>query len=305
LLAWQLGRTDAGTWSHVQRAADCILANGPSSQERWENATGYSPATIAAEIAGLVCAAAIADANGASDAATRYRAKADEWRARLDAWTVTTNGPLDPSPYFLRLSVDADANAPTEYTIADGGPTVDQRAVVDTSFLELVRIGVRRADDPVVLSSLPVVDRELAVDTPNGRFWHRFNFDGYGETPDGGPFPGEGNTGRAWPIFAGERGEYELAAGELSGDGAAARAAAAVHLDAMAATANDGWMLPEQVWDRNPPAGAAGFAPGDGTGSATPLTWTHAQFVRLAWSIDAGRPVERPTPVSCRYETGC
>jgi hypothetical protein len=73
----------------------------------------------------------------------------------------------------------------------------------------------------------------------------------------------------------------------------------------MAATANDGWMLPEQVWDRNPPAGAAGFAPGDGTGSATPLTWTHAQFVRLAWSIDAGRPVERPTPVSCRYETGC
>ena len=73
LLAWQLGRTDAVTWSHVQQAAECILANGPVTQERWENAIGYSPASIAAEIAGLVCAAQIAQANGASDAAAHYR----------------------------------------------------------------------------------------------------------------------------------------------------------------------------------------------------------------------------------------
>jgi glucoamylase len=301
LLASQLGRTDADTWSHVERAAECILAKGPATQERWENATGYSPASIGTEIAGLLCAAQIAQANGANETADHYRAVADDWRAHLDQWTVSTNGPLSPSPYFLRLSVDGNANAGTTYTIADGGPTVDQRTVVDTSFLELVRLGVLRADDPDVVSTLPVVDRELGVDTPSGFFWHRFNHDGYGETPDGRPFGTNDGIGRLWPIFAGERGEYELAAGELSGNTASARAAARTRLDAIARAANDGLMLPEQVWDDNPPA----RTPGTGTGSATPLGWTHAQFIRLAWSIDAGRPVERPSLVSCRYDGPC
>jgi glucoamylase len=305
LLSWQLGRTDAVTWSHVQRAAECILANGPVTQERWENATGYSPASIGAEIAGLVCAAEIAQANGASATAAHYRSVADDWRSRLYQWTVTTNGPLSASPYFLRLSVDGNANAGTTYTLSDGGPTVDQRAVVDTSFLELVRLGVLRADDPAVLSTLPVVDRELGVDTPNGLFWHRYNHDGYGETLDGQPFGTNDGVGRLWPIFAGERGEYELAAGELSGNVAAAQAAAMKRLDAIANTANDGLMLPEQVWDNAPPSGTAGQLPGTGTGSATPLGWTHAQFIRLAWSIDAGQPVERPSLVSCRYGGSC
>jgi glucoamylase len=305
LLSWQLGRIDAGTWSHVQRAADCILANGPVTQERWENATGYSPASIAAEIAGLVCAAQIAQANGANADAARYLSTADDWRAQLHNWTVTTKGPLSSSPYFLRLSVDGDANAGTAYTLSDGGPTVDQRTVVDTSFLELVRLGVLRADDPAVLSTLPMVDRELGVNTPSGQFWHRYNHDGYGETLDGRPFGTNDGVGRLWPIFAGERGEYELAASQLSGDLAAGRAAAIKRLDAIANTANDGFMLPEQVWDDNPPSGTAGRLPGTGTGSATPLGWTHAQFIRLAWSIDAGRPVERPSVVSCRYGAPC
>ena len=107
---------------------------------------------------------------------------------------------------------------------------------------------------------------------------------------DGGPFPGTGNRGRLWPIFAGERGEYELAAGD--------RRAAEGRLDAIAATASPGRMLPEQVWDDQAPPGRT---PGTGSLSATPLGWTHAQFVRLAWSIDAGRPVERPDVVACRY----
>jgi glucoamylase len=305
VLSWQLGRADTGTWSHVRRAAECILAKGPATQERWENATGYSPASIGAEIAGLVCAAQIAEANGANDDAARYRSIADDWRSELDHWTVTTNGPLSPNPYFLRLSVDGNANAPTQYTLADGGPTVDQRTVVDTSFLELVRLGVLRADDPDVVSSLPVVDRELGVNTPTGQFWHRFNHDGYGETADGRPFGTNDGIGRLWPIFAGERGEYELAVAELADNAAAGRAGATKRLDAIANTANDGLMLPEQVWDYNPPSGTGGRLPGRGTGSATPLGWTHAQFIRLAWSIDAGRPVERPALVSCRYGGPC
>jgi glucoamylase len=305
LLSWQLGRTDAGTWSHVQRAAECILAKGPATQERWENATGYSPASIGAEIAGLVCAAEIAQANGANATAAHYRSVADDWRSRLYQWTVTTNGPLSASPYFLRLSVDGNANAGTTYALSDGGPTVDQRTVVDSSFLELVRLGVLRADDPAVLSTLPVIDRQLGVDTPNGEFWHRYNHDGYGETLNGRPFGTNDGVGRLWPIFAGERGEYELAAGGLSGNVAAAQAAAIKRLDAIANTANDGLMLPEQVWDNNPPSGTAGQLPGTGTGSATPLGWTHAQFIRLAWSIDAGQPVERPSLVRCRYGGPC
>jgi glucoamylase len=300
VLSWQLGWTDAETWSHAERAAECIVAHEAYSQERWENADGYSPATIAASIAGLVCAAEIAERNGERAAAVRYREVADLWEASVERWTRTTNGPLAQHPYYLRLTKDGDADAATEYTIGDGGPTIDQRAVVDPSFLELVRFGVKPADDPSIVATLPVVDRELGVTTPNGQFWHRYNHDGYGETPDGGPFPGPGNTGRLWPLFAGERGEYELAR-----DGARGRDAARARLRSIAAAGNDGFMLPEQVWDENPPSGRPGFPPGEGTFSATPLGWTHAQFVRLAWSIDAGRPVERPRVVACRDDAGC
>jgi glucoamylase len=290
ILSWQLRRFDAGTWAHVKRAADCIVEKGPITQERWENLIGYSPASIAAEVAGLVCAAAIARRNGDDAAAAEYLAVADERQRRIDEWTLTTNGPLSPQPYYVRATIDGDPNAGTTYQTPDNGPVVDQRQVVDPSFLEQVRLGVKPADDPAILTTLPVLDRELGVDTPNGRFWHRFNFDGYGELPDGGPFGTPGNRGRLWPIFAGERGEYEL----LTGDARAARG----RLRSMAATANSGRLMPEQVWDDQPPPG---HTPGTPTFSATPLGWTHAQLVRLAWSLDAGQPVERPAVVARRY----
>ena len=209
LLAWQLGHSDAATWGHVRLAAGCILAHGPTSQERWENASGYSPATIAAEIAALVCAAEIAARNGAAADAATYRDVADRWQRAVEGWTRTRTGPLSDRPYYLRLTVDGDADAGTTYTIGDGGPTIDQRRVVDASYLELVRLGVKRADDRAIRETLPVIDREIGLTTPRGQFWHRYNHDGYGETPDGGPFPGAGNTGRLWPLLAGERGEYE------------------------------------------------------------------------------------------------
>ena len=168
--------------------------------------------------------------------------------------------------------------------------------MVDPSFLELVRLGVKPAADPVIRNTINVVDQQLGVTTPNGTFWHRYNYDGYGEKRDGSPWdvsqPDTFQTiGRIWPIFAGERGEYELAAGQ----------SATTRLAAMAAAANPGYLIPEQVWDNNPPSGSPGFTPGEGTFSATPLAWSHAQFIRLAWSIQAGKPVERPAIVACRY----
>lgn len=304
ILAWQLGMDDVDVWTgHVKPAADYVVDNGPwTPQERWENQSGYSPGTMAAEIAGLICAAEIARTNGDRNAARLYERTADRWQADVEDLTVTTNGPYSPRPYYLRLTKDGDPDSGTTYSIGDGGPSViDQRAVVDTTFLELVRLGVKPADDPIIRNSVAVVDDQLAVDTPNGTFWHRFNEDGYGETLDGGPWrllepdtaPKHRTYGRIWPIFAGERGEYELLAGD--------RASARRRLADIAATANEGLMLPEQVWDDRAPSGEPGFPPGEGTFSATPLTWTHAQFIRLAWSIEAGTPVERPSIVACRY----
>ena len=302
VLAWQLERFDSATYNeHVKPAADFVVANGPDSpQERWENQEGWSPGTIAAEIAGLVAAADIARRNGDDDSAQAWELVADDWQSKVDSWTATENGPYSPRPYYLRLTKDANPNAGTTYSIGDGGPSaIDQREVVDPSYLELVRLGVKRYDHPAVRNTVQVVDEQLGVDTPNGRFWHRFNFDGYGETATGGPWditePDTFTTfGRIWPIFAGERGEYELLAGRSADD----------QLAAMAGAANDGWMIPEQVWDEKPPSGQPGFPRGEGTFSATPLAWSHAQFVRLAWSIEAGRPVEQPSIVACRY-AGC
>ncbi|HEX5901124.1 MAG TPA: glycoside hydrolase family 15 protein [Solirubrobacteraceae bacterium] len=171
-----------------------------------------------------------------------------------------------------------------------GPSAADERTVVDPSFLELVRLGVKGADDPTILNSIAVVDQQLAIDTPDGRFWHRANFDGYGEQLDGqrwNSFPPDtrASRGRAWPIFAGERGECNLLAGSPAN----------AELAAMAGAANEGGLIPEQVWDDQPPSATPGFPKGEGTLSAMPLAWSHAQFVRLAWSIDAGHPVGQPS----------
>ena len=311
ILAWMLRRTDAATYTaHVKPAADYIVANGPVTvQDRWENQGGYSPATIAAEIAGLVCAADIARANHDTASAAAYLRTADAWQQKVASWTVTTNGPLSSSPYYLRLTKDGHPNAGTTYNIGDSGPDgIDQRAVVDPSFLELVRLGVKPATDPVIVNTIHVVDTQLGVSTPSGEFWHRYNRDGYGEQPDGSPWnvgfpaapPGspwssQATIGRVWPIFAGERGEYDLAAGQSANSS----------LTAMTAVRNDGYLLPEQVWDAFPPSGQSGFPAGTGTFSATPLAWSHAQYIRLAWSITAGHPVEQPSVVACRYTRSC
>ncbi len=211
----------------MKKAADFLLnfsQDGHSApwspMERWENQDGYSPATIASEIAGLVCAATIARANGDATSAQRYLRTADTWRAHVKGWTVTTNGPYSAQPYFLRLTKDGHPNRGTTYATGDGGPSnADQRSVVDPSFLELVRLGVFGADDPDIRSSLTVIDRQLSYDTARGRFWHRASFDGYGESGTGAPW-NFGNPddsfvthGRGWPLLNGERGEYDLAAG--------------------------------------------------------------------------------------------
>jgi glucoamylase len=299
VLAWQLQRFDGATWRKLRRTAEFIVRHGPrTEQDRWENQDGYSPATIAAEIAGLVCAADLARRNRATADAERYERVADGWANAVQRWTASTNGPYSDDPYYLRLTKDRRPDRGTRYSIGDGGPKrADQRKVVDPSFLELVRLGVKRFDDPVILNTLEVVDRRLRGQTPNGTFWHRFVYDGYGETRTGAGWritkAGSRQTfGRLWPILAGERGEYELLAGRP----------AAGFLKSMADAGNDGGMIPEQVWDGRPPTSKPA---GEGTFSASPLAWSHAQLIRLAWSIEAEAPVEQPSIVACRYTRQC
>ncbi len=294
ILAYQFGRTDRNTWSkHIRPAADFIVHHGPATgQERWEEKGGYSPATIAAEIAGLVCAARIARLNGDLKSAGDYLKIADDWVQNVERWTATTTGPYGDGNYFLRITQNGNPNAGTKIEINSGGGVYDEREVVDEGFLELVRLGIRAANDPLVLKSVAVADKLIKVDTPPGAGWYRYNHDAYGERPDGRPYDGQKGLGRLWSLITGERGEYELALG--------AKAQARRHLDTMMAFANDGEMIPEQVWDREE-SPAAQFQFGAGTGSATPLAWSMAQFIRLAINLDRGRNSETPAIVAARY----
>ena len=255
VLAYQLRRDDAKTWrEHVKPAADLIVRRGPKTdQDRWEEKSGYFHATVAAEIAGLVCAAEIAKHNGDANSAGTYLETADNWAQNIE--------PINNS-------------------------------VIDAGFLELVRLGIKAPEDKAIVAALAVVDQKIKVTTPVGDAWYRYPNDTYGETSTGGNFDGRNGVGRLWTFLTGERGEYEIAAGDLK--------SAFKRLDTMARFANDGLMIPEQVWDRDD-APSEAFRFGAGTGSATPLAWSMAQFIRLALNLKHGRNLETPAVVAERY----
>jgi glucoamylase len=161
--------------------------------------------------------------------------------------------------------------------------------MMDGGFLELVRYGVRKPGDPLVEDSLRVVDAVLKVDTPFGPCWRRYNHDGYGSHPDGGPFTGSGQ-GRAWPLLTGERAHYEFAAGRD----------VRKMIRTMEQFAFAGRMLPEQVWD-SPDVKSAGLYLGKPAGSAMPLMWAHAEYVKLLRSVLDGHVFDLIPVVAERY----
>jgi glucoamylase len=298
VLAYQLGDTSSTYWSDVELLANYLVANGPYTlEERWEENAGYSPATMAAEIAGLICAASIASANGDTSAALQYQETAQAWASEVDDLTYTTSGPYGNGDYLLRITPDGQPNAGTDITIANGGGSHDDRTVVDPSFLELVRLGVKSPTATDITNTISVVDSELESSTPEGPIWHRYSFDGYGETTSGGDFTGSGGgVGNPWPVLSGERGEYDVADGNLTG--------AQSLLATMAGAANSGYQISEQVWDGT--AGVGGFTVGQPDNSSTPLMWAMAQYVRLAIDISAGKDVDTPTVVSnCLIGSSC
>ncbi|MEF8851505.1 MAG: glycoside hydrolase family 15 protein [Haloarculaceae archaeon] len=289
-------------YENLKRSADYVAHHGPATaQERWEEESGYSPSSIAAEIAGLVSAATLAIEEGHEDDALVWFALADHWANNVDAWTATETGTErhDNTPYFVRITRDGDPDAGHLRTLANHGPTLDERDVIDHGFLELVRLGIYDSDEATILNSLAEVDDTIRVDAEPAAAFYRYNGDGYGErsTGDvGAPWTVEhSGKGRLWPLLTGERAEYELI-----GDAGLDPTDCLVLLERFA---NSGRMISEQVWDRQHETDY-GWEFGEGTGAVTPLAWAMAQYVRLAHSIDRGEPVETPAVVEERYREG-
>jgi glucoamylase len=256
-------------------AADYIVNHGPiTGQERWEENAGYSPATIATEIAALRAAAGWA--KGSRELAARaavWRATADAWDRQLEGWTYSTRGPLGPRGYYLRITANGKPDSDEPLTIANNGGAFDQRLIVDPSFLELVRLGIRPVRDPRVLNSLEVIDSVIRRDAAGFPMWYRYPHDGYGERAAGEGFPG---TGHLWPLLAGERGIYTVLAG---GD-------ASPFVKELEALAGPEQLISEQIWEGS----------GEPTGSARPLVWAHAEYIILLRATLTGRVDDQPRP---------
>ena len=306
LLAWRLQEADAlrqfNPWTLVSRAASYLILHGPvTAQERWEENSGYSPSTLATIIASVVCAADFARGRKDKCAADFLLDYADWLSAHLEEWTVTNRGELvmGKPRHYVRItpadpkqagaSPDPDE---AEIVLANGGGKHPARNIVGGDFLQLVRLGVRAADDPLMVDSLAVIDHVLKRDLPQGPCWRRYNHDGYGQKADGSAYDGTGE-GRCWPILAGERAHYELAAGRDP----------LPFIEAMEQFANEGGMLPEQLWDADDlPEGK--MKRGGPTGSAMPLCWAHAEYVALVRSHKDGVCFDRIDPVYQRYAKG-
>ncbi len=307
LLAWRLHEAGAlqsfDPYPLILKAAGYLIEHGPiTPQERWEENSGFSPSTLASHIAGLVCAAAMARLRDHTAVAEYLEAYADFLESHLEGWTVTTQGALVPgiSRYFIRLhpaevgdaQPDEDANH-GDLQIKNQPPgspsSFPAKDVVDAGFLQLVRYGIRKPNDPLIEDSVRVIDKVLKVDTPYGPSWRRYNHDGYGQRSDGGPFMGWG-YGHAWPVLTGERGHYELAAGRDPRP----------LIQAMEGFATSVKLLAEQVWAL-PDLPKAHMRLGRPTGGAMPLVWAHGEYLKLVRSTADGKVFDHIAIVADRY----
>jgi len=309
ILAWRLWKLDAlgefDIFRFVERAAGYLLKYAPvTQQERWEENAGYSPSTLAAVITGLICASELVKAYDAVELADFYSVFADWIESNLETWTVTEDGVLLPEVrrHYMRIRPPSPGDRFFDASVGKGrirlsnrGPgeesVFDAREIIDAGFLELVRYGIRSPHDPLIVDSLKVVDAVLKRDTPNGPCWRRYNHDGYGQQPDGCPYEGWGQGG-SWPLLAGERAHYELAAGND----------VRPFITSMERFASTGGMLPEQIWDA-PSIPNRGMHRGRPSGSAMPLAWAHSEYIKLLRSAEDGKIFDRVEPVHARYRS--
>ncbi|HLI10420.1 MAG TPA: glucan 1,4-alpha-glucosidase [Alphaproteobacteria bacterium] len=292
-----------GLWPMVARAAGYIVRNGPvTGQDRWEEDGGYSPFTLAVEIAALLAAAELCEKLGGIGRAAYLRETADLWNSQIERWIYARDTALAKklgiAGYYVRIAPPetADGASPLEgFVPIKNRPPADSSQpaalLVSPDALALVRFGLRAPDDPRILDTIRAIDAMLRVELATGPCWHRYNGDGYGEHADGGPFDGTG-TGRLWPLLTGERAHYELAAGN--------RGKAETLLAAFESFASDGSLLPEQIWD-GPDIPERELFRGRPSGSAMPLVWAHAEHIKLLRSLADGRVFDAPPQPLQRY----
>lgn len=305
-----------------------------TQQERWEEQQGYSPSTTAAIVAGLVTGADLARLAGDDARASEYLAAADRMSAAIETTMFTTQGSLNDTTdkgtmngrYYLRITENTNPNDRAPLANRNGVDIADESLVIDGGFLELVRYGVRSATDPYVLDTLPELDNmnlphhlrvkyEFTFPGVEGTFpgWRRYGIDGYGEDTDTGLGYGAidytmspGQRGRVWPFFTGERAHYELARAKAEGGITPEKMAQLrnTYVKALELFANEGLMLPEQVWEGVGNNSVYNYPVGGGTNSATPLAWTHAEYVKLLRSLRDQRVWDSYSLVQERYATG-
>ncbi len=288
----------------IEKAAAYVVRNGPvTGEDRWEEDAGYSPFTLAVEIAALLAAADILDASSKPDTARYLRETADCWNDQIERWTYVDNtelcGRIGVSGYYVRITPPdiADSASPRDgFVPIKNRPATDEaslpaRQIVSPDALALVRFGLRAPDDPRILETIKVIDALLRCELPTGSFWYRYPDDGYGEHEDGSPFDGTGQ-GRPWPLLAGERAHYELAAGRQE--------QAILLLEAMEGSVGKGRLIPEQVWDA-PDMPDRELRRGGPTGSAMPLVWAHSEHIKLLRSLRDGEIFDMPPQGVKRY----
>ncbi len=290
-------------WEMLVKAARFIISNGPvTPEDRWEEDPGYSPFTLAVEIASLLIAADFAESAGHVDIAEYFRQTADTWNDGIERWIYVKNTDLakenDVEGYYIRLAPPdvGEASSPSKGYVPiknrPPGESLEPAAqIVSPDALALVRFGLRAPDDPRILNTIKVIDSLLKVDFPQGPAWHRYNDDGYGEHADGSPYDGTG-IGRAWPLLTGERAHYELAAGRYD--------QAKRLLKTLQGFSNPGGMIPEQIWDA-PDIPDRELYFGQPTGSAMPLVWAHAEYIKLCRSLQDSRVFDMPHQTVQRY----
>ena len=290
-------------WPMVERAAGFVLRTGPrTKQDRWEENAGYTPFTLAVAIAALLAAAEIAEACDIEALPALLRDTADAWNEQIEDWIYVEDTALTREAgvpgYYIRVAPESPAKGgPDVHGLIQvrnheaGSGAIAANELISTDAIALVRFGLRAPDDPRMLSTIAVIDRLLKVELPQGPGWHRYNLDGYGEKADGSPFDGVG-IGRAWPLLAGERAHYALAAGR--------RGEAEALLATIEAQTSPGGLIPEQVWDAAP-IPERDLQPGKPTGSAMPLVWAHAEYVKLLRSLADGKVFDMPPQTARRY----
>ncbi len=292
-------------WPMVRQAAAYLASNGPvSPQDRWEEDPGYSPFTVGAEIAALLVAADFADLIRETATGKYLREIADYWNDSIERWMFVSNTDwskqYNVEGYYVRITPVSNNEGSNQFqttvtvkNVRAAEDTLTASHLVSPDALALARFGVRSGNDPRLQSTVKIIDALIKVETPTGPSWHRYNDDGYGEHEDGSPFDGTG-IGRIWPLLAGERAHFELLAGKKD-------KAKSLQV-AMGSFANESGLISEQVWDK-PDIPKYELQFGRPSGSAMPLVWAHAEYLKLQRSLLDGKIFDLPPQTVKRYIT--